>query len=453
MKKPFAQYHRFFVLGMARSGIAASGLLAKDGRSVTVFDDDAAALARFAASDVAREYHGRIAVATPENASAAMAACDCVVVSPGVPLDHPLVARAAAAEKPVVGEIEVAYQYTRARIVGVTGTNGKSTTVGVIGDILKAAGIDTVVAGNIGTPVCDVVRERDPHTLVLEISSFQLDTTDEFRVDVGVLLNVTPDHLDRYHHSFDEYAASKARILRHATDRTRYVYNREDAAANALADRTPARGIAFSSARVLDRGVFFDDQYLVRAWEGKREPVLERSEFVPVGVHNLENALASIGAATALDVPLDAMRSALRAYRPLPHRMELVRVVDDVSYVNDSKATNVDATVKSLISIEGHSILILGGRDKEGDFAALVPHLSNVRRVVLIGEAKQAIRRALTDHVDMRDAHDMEDAVRMGREAARPGDTVLLAPACASFDMFKNYQERGEIFRACVNQL
>jgi UDP-N-acetylmuramoylalanine--D-glutamate ligase len=453
MKKPFAQYRRFFVLGMARSGIAASGLLAGDGRVVSVFDDDPAVLSKFTATDVAREYGDCIAVAEPDGVRAAIAASDCVVLSPGVPLDHALVAYAAAEEKPVIGEIEVAYHFTSARIVGVTGTNGKSTTVGVIGDILSAAGIDTIVAGNIGTPVCDVLRKRDPHTLVLEISSFQLDTTDEFTVDVAVLLNVTPDHLDRYHHSFDEYAASKARILRHATDRTFYVYNREDAAADALASKTPARGIPFSSMRVLDEGVYFDDQYIMRSRGGKREQVLTRSEFTPVGVHNLENALASVATATALDVPLDAMRSALAKYRPLPHRMELVRVLNGVTYVNDSKATNVDATVKSLVSIEGHSILILGGRDKEGDFSMLVPHLREVRRAVLIGESKPVIRRALAGHVEMTDARDMEDAVRIGREAAHPGDTVLLAPACASFDMFKNYAERGEVFRACVNHL
>jgi UDP-N-acetylmuramoylalanine--D-glutamate ligase len=451
--KRFADQRHFFVLGLARSGIAVSGLLARDARAVTVFDDDPAALARFADSDVARAFGLRIGAATAATAFDALAACDCLVVSPGVPLEHALVARARAAGIPVIGEIEAAFPHTRARIVGVTGTNGKSTTVGVIGDILKAAGVDAVVAGNIGTPLADVLRERDPHTLVLELSSFQLDTIDEFRVDVAVLLNVTPDHLDRYHHSFAEYAASKERILNRATAATFYVYNDDDAVARAIAGRHPAAGIPFSSSRRLDRGLFFADDAIVRIHGGRREEVIRRREFTPVGVHNLENAMASIAAATALDVPLEAMRAALRAYRPLPHRMELVRVVDGVAYVNDSKATNVDATVKSLISIEGHSVLILGGRDKEGDFSALVPHLGRVRRVVLIGEAKGVIRRALTGHGDLSDAGDLADAVRVARASARAGDTVLLAPACASFDMFKNYQERGEVFRACVNAL
>lgn len=453
MKRTFAQHRRLFVIGMARSGIAVCGLLAKDGRDVTAFDDDAVTLAKFAAGDVAQAYDERITVVTPDKAGVAVAATDCVVVSPGVPLEHPFVSRAFEARKPVIGEIEVAFQFTRARIVGVTGTNGKSTTVGVIGDILKEAGIDAVVAGNIGTPVCDVVRERDPHTLVLELSSFQLDTIDEFRVNVGVLLNVTPDHLDRYHHSFDEYAASKARILLHAGPETHYVYNHEDTVARELAAKTPAAGIPFSSARVLQEGVWFEDNAIMRETGGKREKVIKRSEFTPVGVHNLENAMASIGVATALDVPLEAIRTALRAYRPLPHRMELVRVVEGVAYVNDSKATNVDATVKSLISVEGNAILILGGRDKEGDFSVLVPHLGGVRRAVLIGEARPVIRRALAGHVEMTDARDMADAVRVAHDGARAGDTVLLAPACASFDMFKNYQERGEVFRACVNRL
>jgi UDP-N-acetylmuramoylalanine--D-glutamate ligase len=453
MKKPFAEYRRFFVLGMARSGVAVCGLLAADGRALTVYDDDAATLARFPVTGVAREHGDRIAIATPDGAQLAAESADCVVVSPGVPLDHRLIEKARAAGTPVIGEIEVAGRYTKATIVGVTGTNGKSTTVSVIGEILKAAGEDAVVAGNIGTPVCDVLRERDPRTLVLELSSFQLDTIDEFRVDVAVLLNVTPDHLDRYHHSFDEYAASKARILNHATEKTHYVFNREDRVANDLAARTPARGIPFSSARAVDRGAWFEDNAILRATGGTREKVLPRGEFAPIGVHNLENALASVAAASALGVPLDAIRRGLRGYQPLPHRMELVRVVGGVAYVNDSKATNVDATVKSLVSVDGPSIVILGGRDKEGDFSVLLPHLQGVRRAVLIGEAAPVIRRALAGRVDMTDARDMEDAVRIAREGARSGDTVLLAPACASFDMFKNYQERGEVFRACVNRL
>jgi UDP-N-acetylmuramoylalanine--D-glutamate ligase len=449
----FDAYRRCFVLGLARSGVAVSALLAAHGRSVTAFDDDADALARFAASETAAASGGRVTAAPAADAERAAGDSDCVIVSPGVPLDHPLLARARAAGVPVIGEIEAAYHFTRARLVGVTGTNGKSTTVGVIGGILQAAGVDAVVAGNVSTPLAEVLRGRDPHTLVLELSSFQLDTIDEFHVQVAVLLNVTPDHLDRYHHSFTEYAASKERILNRATPDTAYVFNAEDEVARGIAQRRRVRAIPFSSRRALEHGVMAEGEALVRVWDRRRETVIRRSEFTPVGVHNLENALAAIGAATALDVPLDAMREALRAYRPLPHRMEMVRVVDGVAYVNDSKATNVDATVKSLMSVEGPAIVILGGRDKDGDFSALVPHLGRVRCAVLIGEAKGVIRRALAGNCELVDASDMQDAVRRARTTARSGDTVLLAPACASFDMFKNYQERGEVFRASVNSL
>ena len=448
----FANYQRFFVLGMARSGVAVTLLLAGAGKRVVVFDDDRAVLDKFAASDAARAHPGVEVVAAVRAAEVA-AASDCVVVSPGVALEHPVLAHAKRTGVPIVGEIEAAYAFTRARIVGVTGTNGKSTTVGVIGDILKSGGVDVIVAGNVGTALADVLRERDPDTLVLELSSFQLDTIDRFRVDVAVLLNVTPDHLDRYHHSFDEYAASKARILNRADAETYYVYNAEDRAASDLAQTHRGPAVPFSSRRALEAGVFYDGESIVRVWKGKRDVVIRRDEFTPVGVHNLENALASVAAVIPFDIPLDAMRSALRAYRPLPHRMELVRVVDGVAYINDSKATNVDATAKSLASIEGPVVVILGGRDKEGDFAALLPYLKTTRRAVLIGEARGVIARALAGRIDTAEAADMADAVRTARASARPGDTVLLAPACASFDMFRNYQERGEVFRASVNAL
>jgi len=448
----FAEYTHFFVFGMARSGLAVSLLLARDGKRVSVSDDDAAVLDKFRAGDAARANPG-IEVVAKERAAEAAAASDCVVVSPGVALEHPVLARARAAGVPVIGEIEAAYRYTRARIVGVTGTNGKSTTVGVVGDILKSGGVDAVVAGNVGTPLADVLRERDPDTLVLELSSFQLDTIDRFRVDVAVLLNVTPDHLDRYHHSFDEYAASKARILNRATAETYYIYNIEDEAAARLAETHRGPSVPFSSRRRLDTGVFFEDDAMVRVWNGARDVVARRSEFTPIGIHNLENALASIAAVIPFDIPLDAIRSALRAYRPLPHRMELVRVVDGVAYVNDSKATNVDATAKSLASIDGPVIVILGGRDKEGDFGMLLPFLKSARRAVLIGEARPVIAKALAGRVQTTEAADLAEAVRTARASAQPGDTVLLAPACASFDMFKNYQERGEVFRATVNAL
>jgi UDP-N-acetylmuramoylalanine--D-glutamate ligase len=449
----FDAYQSFLVLGMARSGVAVSGLLASRGHAVSVYDDDPQAMQRFADSAVSAEFPGRVVPTPHDEVESVASRVDCVVVSPGIPLDHRVVMTARAQGVPVIGEIEAAAHYTDARVVGVTGTNGKSTTVGVLGEILTAGGIDVVVAGNVGIPLAEVLRERDPNTLVLELSSFQLDTIDEFSVDVAVLLNVTPDHLDRYDRSLAKYEASKARILNHATADTWYVYNAEDAAAVRLAARHTGPAIAFSSQRRLEQGVSLDGKTIVRAWDGERTAVVRRSEFTPVGVHNLENAMAAIAAAIPFGVRMDSVRSALRAYRPLPHRMELVRVVDGVAYINDSKATNVDATVKSLMSVEGPMVVILGGRDKDGDFNTLIPWMGKVKQAVLIGEASGAIRAALGGHVRLADARDMRHAVATSRAATAPGDTVLLAPACASFDMFKNYQDRGEAFRACVNAL
>lgn len=449
----FLDHNRFFVFGMARSGRAVASLLAERGFRVTVYDENADATAEFVDSPDGRTLADAVTAADEGNRDERLDECDCVVVSPGVPLDHDLLARARTQGLPVVGEIEAAFHFSDAKLVGVTGTNGKSTVVGVIGDILARSGLDVDVAGNIGRPFAESVRRGQGGVIVLELSSFQLDTIDQFSVNVAVLLNVTPDHLDRYHNSFDEYAASKGRILNRAGEDVLYVYNAEDSVAAALAASHRGRALGFSSARKLERGVFAEDGTIVRRVDERAEAIIPRSEFTPVGVHNLENAMAAIAAATAFDVSVEDMRAALAAYRPLPHRMELVRVIGGVAFVNDSKATNVDAAVKSLVSIDGGVVIVLGGRDKDGDFATLIPNLGNVRLAVLIGEAAGAIRAALSGHCELADAADMRDAVTRAARAAEAGDTVLLAPACASFDMFENYQARGDAFREVVNSL
>lgn len=439
---------RFFVLGLGRSGVAVTQLLAEKGFPVVAWDDNAATRAR-----VTDELgNARI----PDEASAAdvLRACDCLVMSPGVPMDHDLVRRAREARIEVSGELEIAYHFCTSKIVGVTGTNGKSTVVSLIGKILDEAGVPTIVAGNIGTPLAEFVRTDDvPDTLVLEISSFQLDTIDDFHADVAVLLNVTPDHLDRYDGSFDNYLASKARILNHADDATVFVYNDDDEGCRRIASSFRGVGIAFSSSRRLDRGVYLRDESIVLHLDGKEETVLPAREFPAVGVHNLENAMAAVAVAESLGVGRDALRSALRTYVPLPHRMEPVRTVSGVRYVNDSKATNVDAAVKSIRSIDGPLIVIMGGLDKDGDFSMLISHLGAVRTIVLIGRATDKIESVLGGAAVTHRAGTMEDAVTYAAGIAQGGDTVLLAPACASFDMFDNYGARGQSFRDAVNGL
>jgi len=445
---------RFLVIGLGKSGRAVARLLADRGFTVAVFDDEASALKSAAGSTELAGLERPIEFATGESVLGSLIQSDCVVVSPGVSLDHPIVRKARADGTEIIGELEVAYHFCAAEIIGVTGTNGKSTVVSLLGDIFAAAERRYAVGGNIGTPLSSIITEnRDIDVAVLEISSFQLDTIVDFKARVAVLLNVTADHLDRYDNSFDRYAQSKSRILNAADENTWFVYNVDDVVCKRIADGYSGRKITFGTAVAGSDGVYVHGDTIVRRWRGEPETVVAVSDFSPVGIHNLENALAAVAAATPFGIDARVLARALRAYRPLPHRMELVRVAGGVAYIDDSKATNVDATIKSVRSIDGHLVLILGGVDKGGEYAPLVEHLGRVRRVILIGEASDKIEAALGGHCDMVRAASMEEAVKKASESAVAGDTVLLAPACSSFDMFSSYAARGDAFKAAAGTL
>lgn len=441
---------KFLVLGMGRSGRAAARLLALRGYRVAIADDSAAAVASALSSAELDEPRVRRSVSAADP-SGALRGCGAVVASPGVPLEHPLIAEARGRGIPVTGEIEIAYRYCSSPIIAVTGTNGKSTVVKLTAKILETAGKKTVAAGNIGVPFASIVEGAEKYdAVVLEISSFQLDTIIEFRADVAAILNITADHLDRYGDSFDLYVRSKARVLERAGENAVFVYNADDGACAKVAEEFSGRKIPFSSSRPLDQGVFFEGGAIVRRREGKTEPVAPRGAFAPIGVHNLENAMAAVALVTPFGIEIGRIRAGLESYTPLPHRMEIVGTVGGVVYINDSKATNVDATIKSLRSIEGPVVLILGGSDKNLDFRPLLDHVERVKSAVLIGETSGKIRAVLSGRVRMTQADSMEGAVRAAARSAASGDTVLLAPACASFDMFENYAHRGEEFRRAV---
>jgi len=445
---------RFLVMGLGKSGKAVARLLAVKGFAVVVTDDDPAAVSSAIAAPELAGLANRVAAATVETAIRTLDGFSAVIVSPGVPMDHRLIRSSGERGITVTGEIEVAFGYCSSPIVGVTGTNGKSTVVNVLGRIFEAAGRKTVVAGNIGTPFSSVVEAGESYdVIVLEISSFQLDTIIDFRSDVAVLLNVTADHLDRYGDSFERYTESKARILNRARPDCGFVYNADDPACVRIAEGFPGNKIPFSSSRVLDEGVSYERGEIILRHGGARVPVIKRDGFPPIGVHNLENAMAAVGAVTPFHVGLEDIRRALRDYTALPHRMEIVRKVDGVTYINDSKATNVDATIKSLRSIDEKVVLILGGSDKNLDFHPLLDHLGRVKEVILIGQTRDKIRSVLAGHCGISDAGTLEEAVSRASAVASPGETVLLAPACASFDMFNNYAHRGEVFRRAVQAL
>ena len=439
------------IFGFARSGRALASALVDRGVEVAVADrkagDALEGVDALAARGV-RFFHG---VETPE---AFLAGAGWLALSPGVPMTEAPVVEARRRGVPVLAEIEIAWRIAESeaqgknRWVAVTGTNGKSTTTAWIADILRRDGRPVALAGNIGVPLSAFLSERIARDFVCEVSSFQLDAVDLFRPDVAVLTNVTPDHLDRYA-SFEDYAASKARVFARQRPDDFSVVNADDPVAWSL--KTPARRVPFSRAGRARRGAWLEGGMLLSSppsRDGEVRAVLPVSDLALPGAHNLENALAVLAAVDCLGSGDAAIRDGLRRFEGLPHRMELVAEGGGVYWVNDSKGTNVDATKKSL---EGYSpgsvILILGGRDKHGDFTALAPLVEAAARCVLtIGEAAAVIEPALAGRVALERLETMDRAVARAAELARPGDTVLLSPACASFDQYANYEERGKHF-------
>jgi UDP-N-acetylmuramoylalanine--D-glutamate ligase len=444
---------RVAILGFARSGRALASALLDRGVEVSVGDDrpeeDFEGTAPF------REAGARFSFGASQ-AEDLLDGAEWLVLSPGVPLSAPLVARARARGLAVLAEFEVAWRIAEEeaeganRWIAVTGTNGKSTTTAWIAHILRRSGRHVALAGNIGVPLSDFLSERKPRDFVCELSSFQLEAIDRFRPQVAVLTNVTPDHLDRYA-DFEEYRAAKQRLFTNQRESDVAVVNADDrAAASAATGR--ARRVPFSRRSEAPGGAWVEASALVSEVNGPRRLMLPASELALAGAHNLENALAAMAAAQAAGAPDEDVCEGLRRFHGLPHRTELVVEAGGVRWIDDSKGTNVDATLKSIEGFPEHSvILILGGRDKHGDFPALAGPVARAARCVLtIGEAAPLIEKALAGAVAVERAESMTRAVDRARQLARPGDAVLLSPACASFDQYKNFEERGRHFAALV---
>jgi UDP-N-acetylmuramoylalanine--D-glutamate ligase len=435
------------ILGFARSGQALADALLARGVEVRVGDMKPASA--FPEETAWRRRGARLFFDGPPAGFLEGAAC--LALSPGVPTTVATVGQARARGIEVLGEIELAWRIAEAqtpgknRWIAVTGTNGKSTTTAWIAEMLRRAGRPVALAGNIGVPLSSFLQDPSPRDFVCEISSFQLETIKRFRPHVAVLTNVTPDHLDRYS-SFEEYARAKERIFENQTEDDAAVVNADDPISVSFAPRS--RRVPFSRAGGERSGTWSQNGWLHSAILGTNRAVLEQRRLALPGAHNLENALAAVAAADLLDTPGEAIERALVTFPGLPHRTQVVARHAGVQWVDDSKGTNVDATRKSLEGYpDGSVLLILGGRDKHGDFAALAPLLARVaRRVLTIGEAAPAIESAIGGEVEIERAGDMERAVARAAELARPGDTILLSPACASFDQYRNFEERGQHF-------
>ena len=444
---------RVLVVGAGKSGIAAAFFLRDRGARVTVSDTRSAhALAK----DIPALLDAGIMVESGGHGLLTFRRQDLIVVSPGVPLDTPEVAQAISFGLPVIGELELASRFLEGNVVAITGSNGKTTTTTLIGKIFADAGLPTLVGGNIGLPVIELIPEAKPETWsVLEVSSFQLETTVDFHPNIALVLNITPDHLDR-HHTFEAYAAAKAMITAQQTPDDFLVLNAEDVPTQMVAAKTKAQIFWFSGVRRIKQGAFVHGEsiFWLAKEGGNPEPVLPVAEITLRGAHNVENVLAAVCAARLAGISSESIRASVAAFHAVEHRLEPVRKLRGVTYYNDSKATNVDATMKALASFPSGVHLILGGKDKASDYTQLAPLLrERASAVYTIGSAAEKIERELAGVVKIVTAGTLKSAVESASAAAQPGDVVLLAPACSSFDQFDNYEHRGRVFRECVAAL
>jgi UDP-N-acetylmuramoylalanine--D-glutamate ligase len=441
---------RVLVVGLGRTGVATALFCAARGAAVAATESRAEgeigeAVAKLRAAGVALELGGHQEKTFLQQ--------DLIVPSPGVPADAPLLRAARGKGVTIWSEIELAYRFLKGRLIGITGSNGKTTTTSLIEHVLKTAGFPTILAGNIGTPLISCVERMTENTItVVELSSFQLEPIAMFRPNISVFLNLTADHLDR-HHTMESYGAAKARIFENQTAEDAAILNADDPATVSYAPTTP-RVYWFSRKQRAAQGAFLRGEDIVFRQEGKEEAVLKRGEIPLVGAHNLENVLAAMAAARLAGADAAAIVKGVRSFAGVEHRLEFVAEISGVRYYNDSKATNVDATLKALDAFPGRILIVLGGKDKDSDYAVLQgPLREKAILALLIGAAAGKIEKQIAGSVAIERADTLEHAVEIASHAARPGDVVLLAPACASFDQFQNYEHRGRLFKDLVRQL
>ena len=451
MANPFElRGKRMLVVGLARTGVATALFCAARGANVMATDartenEIGEAIAPLRTAGVKLELGGH-----RENTFLEQ---DLIIPSPGVSADAPLLQAARAKGVTIWSEVELADRFLSGRLIGITGSNGKTTTTSLIEHILKNAGFSTILAGNIGTPlIARVERTSDDSVTVVELSSFQLELIETFRPNISVFLNLTPDHLDR-HHSLEAYASAKARIFENQTEADSAVLNADDPGTTPLAPTKP-HVYWFSRKQRVAQGAFVREGEIVFRHNGLEEAVLSLKEIPLPGAHNVENVLAAVVATCLAGASAAAIAKGVRSFAGVEHRLEFVAEIGGVRYYNDSKATNVDATLKALDAFPGRILIVLGGKDKGSDYTLLQgPLREKAILALLIGAAADKIEKQITGSVAIERAGTIERAVEIASHAARPGDVVLLAPACASFDQFQNYEQRGRVFKELAHQL
>jgi UDP-N-acetylmuramoylalanine--D-glutamate ligase len=450
MANPFElRGKRVLVVGLARTGVATALFCAARGAAVMATDarnetEVGNSIAPLRAAGVKLELGGHQETSFLEQ--------DLIIPSPGVPADTPLLQASRAKGVTIWSEVELAGRFLNGRLIGITGSNGKTTTTSLIEHILRNAGFTTILAGNIGTPLIARVEQTSDKTItVAELSSFQLELIESFRPNISVFLNLTADHLDR-HHTLEEYSRAKGRIFENQTQSDFAVLNADDPATTPLAPAKP-RVYWFSRKQRVAQGAFVRDHDIVFRQDGEEELVLKLGDIPLAGAHNVENVLAAVAAARLAGAEAVAIAKGVRSFAGVEHRLEFTTEIGGVRYYNDSKATNVDATLKALDAFPGRILVILGGKDKGSDYTLLrKPLREKAILALLIGAAADKIEKQITGSVAIERAGTIERAVEIASHAARPGDVVLLAPACASFDQFQNYEHRGRVFKDLVHQ-
>jgi UDP-N-acetylmuramoylalanine--D-glutamate ligase len=445
---------KVLLIGAARSGIAAARFLVDKGAVVAL--NDQKPLEKWSADAVALKEAG-VGLLPGEPPSWLLDQLDLVVVSPGVPANIIPIRYAERAGAEVIGEVELAARYLKGRIVAITGSNGKTTTTSLIGELLRDAGFTVQVGGNIGRPLISMVESSsDDGWTVVELSSFQLETIKTFHPSIAVVLNVTPNHMDRYE-TFNDYAAAKHRIFMNQAEDDVAVLNADDPTVSSWAGGLRAKVMTFSVRTELERGVFLQGDELVFRWDEGEQDLLRVNEMKLRGLHNVENVAAALTVGIAAGAQIESMRTTVQQFNPVEHRLEFVEEIRGVRFYNDSKATSVDATLKALEAFandEGQVVLILGGKGKKAPYAPLEQLVqTKVRKLILIGEDAETIANELGEYAQFERASDMKDAVERSFNAAEKGDVVLLAPACASFDMFESFEHRGKVFKGDVADL
>ena len=445
---------KVLVAGSGKSGIAATDLLKKVGATVTIYDGNEKLVKEDILSRL--EDNSNVNVVLGDLSDEVINDTDLMILSPGIAIDAPFVNKVREAEVPIWGEVELAYIVGKGKLAAITGTNGKTTTTALVGEILSAYFKDVNVVGNIGTPyTCTAFDSTDDTVTVAEISSFQLETIHRFKPDVSAVLNITPDHLNR-HYTMECYTDVKMSICKNQDSDAPIILNYEDEILRNYAPKLNNRIIWFSSRQTLDEGIYLEGKNIVYAQKGQKNVITTTEDTTLVGIHNIENIMAAIGITINMGVPADVIKEAIRKFKAVEHRIEYVKTVDDVLYYNDSKGTNTDASIKAIQAMTRPTVLIAGGYDKKVQFDDWAKELEGkVKCLVLLGDTANQIATTVKKYgfENIIFTKSLKEAVDECKKNAEPGDAVLLSPACASWDMFDSYEQRGDMFKDFVNQL